>query len=52
MYQLMEKSRLRDGTEPVVSPSSPEVATQHDVSLLHYAGEIVFELLASARAGF
>ena len=44
----MTKSRLRDGTEPAVF--APEVAKQHDVSLLRYIGAIAFGVLVSARA--
>ena len=40
----MEKSRIRDGTEPAVFV--PEVAKQHDI----FAGMIVFGVLVSARA--
>ena len=39
MSQLMAKSRLRDGTEPVVF--FPVVAKQHDV----FAGAISFRVL-------
>ena len=45
-YQLMMKSRLRDGTELAVFP--PEVAMQHDV----FARAIAFGVLVSACASF
>ena len=45
-YQLMTKSRLRDGTEPAVFV--PEVAKQHDV----FSGAIAFGVLVSAHASF
>ena len=43
----MAKSRLQDGTEPVVFV--PEVAKQHDLSLLGYVGAIAFGVLVGAR---
>ena len=45
-YQLMTKSRPRDGTEPAVFVR--EVAKQHDV----FAGAITSGVLVSARASF
>ena len=45
-YQLIVKSRLRDGTEPAVSVA--EVAKQQDV----FSGAIAFGVLTSAHASF
>ena len=50
--QLMAKSRLREGTKPAVFLRLPEVAKQHDVSLLYNPGPIVIGVLKSARASF
>ena len=47
-YQLMVKSRLRDGPEPAVFV--PEVAKQHDVYFLRKTSAIAFGVFVSVRA--